>query len=100
MSFEIDQQEVANRKKETRMQWVCSIIAMVLMVAIIIILIVASSVDTDVSVPDKPWSWISAAVLGGLLLIDIVVFIILKVKFKKQRSVKEIKTEQGETNNE
>ena len=92
MSSEI-KQETVKSKKESRMQLICSITAMVLMVIIIIVLITASFTGDGI-IANSPWAWISAAVFGGLLIIDIVVFIILKVQFKKQRNIKEIKTEE------
>lgn len=79
-------------KKEKRMEIICATVAMVLMVGLIIVLIVASSVETELTIGQKPWAWITASVLGGLILITLIVYITLKVQFMKQRRVEEINT--------
>ena len=79
-------------KKESRMEIICASIAMVLMVALIIILIVASSVDTDKNINEKPWALISTIVFASLIVITIIVYTTLKLLFMKQRRIKEINT--------
>ena len=86
--------------KEHKMDVICGAIIMVLMVVLIIILIVASSTDTETTFAEKRYAWISTIVLGSLIVICVIVYAILKSKFKKQRRIKEIKmTVEGEENN-
>ena len=88
--------------KEHRMEVICGTIIVILMLALIIILIVASSTQMDIPFAEKTYAWISTIVFGTLIVICIVVYAILKSKFKKQREIKEIKmtVEGEEINNE
>ncbi|MCF0227300.1 MAG: hypothetical protein HUJ52_00580 [Malacoplasma sp.] len=86
--------------KEHKIEVICGAIAMVLMATLIIILIVASSTDMETPFAEKRYGWISTIVIGSLIVICIIVYAILKSKFKKQRRIKEIKmTVEGEENN-
>ena len=85
-------------KNEKRMELICGIVAMVLMVSLIIIIITASMTGSkDQTIGDKPWAIISISVFGGLILICLIVYIILKVQFRKRRIIEEAKIPTKET---